>query len=136
MPPLADTLDSVPTWVPGAGPAARAGETVSNIYDQVSSGERLDIPTATGEGEWFDTLYDTAVEQPEWAEDDEDLLGPSVGEVTDGIGLTDGLDPTDGDDSGVSGQSGARILVVVLVVGAALWLLRPLLTIGAEVVAE
>jgi hypothetical protein len=56
--------------------------------------------------------------------------------VTDGIGLTDGLDPTDGDDSGVSGQSGARILVVVLVVGAALWLLRPLLTIGAEVVAE
>ena len=135
MPSLADTLDEVPTWVPAAGPAARAGETVSNIYDQVSSGERLDIPTATGEGEWFDTLYDTAVEQPEWAEDDEDLLGPSLGEVTDVIGLTDGLDPTEGDDGGLAGQSGARILVVLLLVGVGLYLVRPLLGIIEEVVA-
>jgi len=94
MPSLADTFDGIPTAAPFVGPAARAGETASNIYDQVTSGDRLDIPTATGEGEGFDTAYDTVVEQPSWAEDDEDVLGPSLGEVTDGIGLTDGLDPS------------------------------------------
>jgi hypothetical protein len=96
--------------VPALRPITEGLRVGGNLAEQVRerSARRLDIPTAIG-GE-FDQLYDTAVEQPQWAEDDVDVVGPSVGETTDALGITDGLDPTSGDDSGLSGQNGVRVI--------------------------
>jgi hypothetical protein len=93
--------------------AARLGE---NLQDQVQQDQPLDIPTATGEDGTIDTAYDILFEQPSSVEDDRDLFGPSIGETTDALGVTDGLDPTQGDDGGLSGQSGVKTVAIGLAV--------------------
>lgn len=115
------------------------------VGESVLEGEPADIPSAVGGP--IDAIWDTAYEQPEYAEDPIDVPGPSVGETTDWLGVTDDADPNDGDPGfaeffedirnvGPDYLDEVTLVVVVLVVfGAALWLVRPLLAIGSEVVA-
>lgn len=109
----------------GTTPATDLGRELG----EVQSGQRADIPSAIGGP--VDRLYDTAVEQPAWAEDNRDVLGASVGEVADATGITDNLDPTSGDESGLlSGQSGVRAVLGLAVVLAAVVALGQLFTVN------
>lgn len=123
-----------------------AGQAVAKAVADGRSPLEADIPSEVGGP--VDFIYDTAVEQPEYADDDVDVVGPSVGETTDWLGVTDSADPNQGDPGFAAFLEDVRnigpdyldevtlVVVVVAVVGALLWLARPLLTIGAEVVAE
>jgi hypothetical protein len=112
------------------GWASRFG---GNLQQQQESGQPYDIPTATGEDEPFDQAYDTVVEQPSYAEDDRDLFGPSIGETTDALGITQGADPTPGDDRGLSGQGGVRAFVGVAVLLVVVYALGQLFTFNFNI---
>jgi hypothetical protein len=123
-----------------------AGQAVAKAIGEGKSPLQADIPSEVGGP--VDVIWDTTYEQPGGAEDSIDVPGPNVGETTDWLGITDGADPNQGDPGFAEFVDGLRnagpdwldeatgVLLVVVVIGATLWLLRPLLTIGAEVVAE
>lgn len=108
-----------------------AGQAVGEAVLEGRSPLEADIPSEVGGP--VDVIWDVTYEQPEYADDSVDLPGPGVGEVIDNP--RDALE--DARNVGPDWLDEVTTLVVVLaVVGAALWLVRPLLSIGAEVVAE
>jgi hypothetical protein len=123
-----------------------AGQAVGEAVLEGKSPLQADIPSEVGGP--IDVIWDTTYEQPSGAEDSVDVPGPSVGETTDWLGVTDGADPNQGDPGFAAFLEDVRnigpdyldeltlVVVVLVVFGAAVWLVRPLLSIGAEVVAE
>ena len=108
-----------------------AGQAVAKAVADGRSPLEADIPSEVGGP--VDVLWDVTYEQPEYAEDRFDLPGPSTGDVVGNPRET----LEDARNIGPEWLDEVTTLVVVLaVVGAALWLVRPLLSIGAEVVAE
>jgi hypothetical protein len=111
--------------------ALEAGQAVTQAVADGRSPLEADVPSEVGGP--VDTIWDVTYEQPEYADDSIDLPGPPVGDAVD--------DPRealeDARNIGPEWLDEVTTLVVVLaVLGAALWLVRPLLSIGAEVVAE
>jgi len=108
-----------------------AGQAVAKAVADGRSPLEADIPSEVGGP--VDVIWDVTYEQPSYADDSIDLPGPSTGDVVgnprEALEDARNIGPEWLDE--VTG-----LVVLVLVVGAALWLARPLLTIGAEVVAE
>jgi hypothetical protein len=101
-----------------------AGQAVAKAVADGRSPLEADIPSEVGGP--VDVIWDTTYDQPEYADDSIDLPGPTVGDVVD--------DPR---EAGPDWLDEAALLVgALLVVGGLLWLVRPLLGIIEEVVAE
>ena len=101
-----------------------AGRAVGEAVLDGRSPLEADIPSEVGGV--GDVIWDTNFDQPSYADDSVDLPGPTAGDVVDDAGNAADVVP---------GGGGTVVGVVVLlaVLGAALWLVRPLLSIGAGV---
>jgi hypothetical protein len=106
--------------------ALEAGQAVTRAVADGRSPLEADIPSEVGGA--VDVIWDVTYEQPAYADDSIDLPGGSVGDAVDGVTGADGAPDWIAPALGVG--------AVLVVVGALLWLVRPILSIGAEVVAE
>jgi hypothetical protein len=118
------TVRTLGSLIPGVGTVA------ATAYDEATDGTR-DIPSAIG-GD-FDEAYDTVYDQPAYADDNVDLPGPSLGDAVGDAGEAANEFATDPRNYGpdwLDELTGVAVVgAVVLVV---LYLVRPLLTIGAN----
>jgi len=127
---------------PGLDPTTNlflsAGEAVGEAVLDGRSPLEADIPSEVGGV--GNVIWDTVYDQPEYADDVVDVPGPTVG---DAVGdATDG--PTENPLENITINlrnagpewldEAAVVVLVVVVIGALLWLVRPLLGI-AEVAA-
>jgi hypothetical protein len=108
-----------------------AGQAVTKAIADGRSPLEADIPSEVGGP--VNVLWDVTYEQPSYADDDFDLPGPSTGEV-----VTDPRDALqEARNIGPDWLDEVTALVALLAVfGAALWLLRPILSITAGVIGE
>jgi len=104
-----------------------AGRAVGEAVLEGRSPLEADIPSEVGGV--GNAIWDTALEQPSYADDSVDVPGPSVGDVVGGAEdvVDDAGNAADAVPGGGSTVVGVVVLLVVL--GAALWLVRPLLGI-------
>lgn len=100
---------------------------LDNVDESVGEVTNPQGDLATLWGGSFDAVYDAAVEQPSFAEDSADIVGPSLADVAD-VAVQ-----TDGEGDAPQERWMLTAVLVTVVVGVALWLLGPFVEAAATV---
>ncbi|QGX95008.1 hypothetical protein EI982_09495 [Haloplanus rallus] len=114
-----------------------AGRAIAEAIGDGRSPLEADIPSEVGGV--GNVIWDTVYDQPEYADDVVDVPGPTVGDGVDDVTSGESQNPLRNisvnlRNIGPDWLDEAAIVVVVLaVVAVGLWLVRPLLSIGAGV---